>query len=70
MSKKLPISEYEVSAILDGNLDLWDFIPGTKNTYLDVLTEYYADEMPYGVAKARDGDPDQWIFERLDCQFA
>lgn len=66
---KLPISETEVRDILDGNLDLWDFIPGTKNTYLDVLTEFYADEMPYGVAKARTGDPDEWIYQRLDSQF-
>lgn len=29
--------------------------------------EYFvnAGEMPYGTAKARDGDPYQWIFDRL-----
>ena len=33
----------------------------------DRLYDYYVNngEMPYGVAKARDGDPDQWIYERL-----
>lgn len=32
------------------------------------LFDYYfnAGEMPYGVAKARDGDPYQWIFQRLE----
>ena len=32
------------------------------------LYSYFADsgEMPYGVMKARDGDPDQWIADRLD----
>ena len=31
----------------------------------DELMEYYADEMPYGVMKARDGMPDEWIIDRL-----
>ena len=33
----------------------------------DALYDYYSDngEMPYGVAKARDGDPYQWIGERF-----
>ena len=26
-------------------------------------------EMPYGVAKARTGDPDQWLFDRLDQEY-
>ena len=33
------------------------------------LYEYFAFEaceMPYGTAKARDGDPDVWILERLE----
>lgn len=31
------------------------------------LYEFWLTEMPYGTAKARTGDPDQWIFDRL-CQ--
>lgn len=33
------------------------------------LYEYYlsSGEMPYGVAKARTGDPYNWIAERLDA---
>mgnify|MGYP003322878176 CR=1 FL=1 len=27
----------------------------------DELMDYFADEMPYGVMKARDGDPCEWI---------
>jgi len=36
--------------------------------FFDALYEYYADsgEMPYGVQKARDGDPYEWITDRLD----
>jgi hypothetical protein len=35
----------------------------------DKLYEYFVFvvcEMPYGTAKARDGDPDVWILERLE----
>ena len=31
----------------------------------DELMDYYADEMPYGVQKARTGMPDEWIIDRL-----
>ncbi len=30
------------------------------------LYEYFLEDMPYGTAKARDGDPVQWITEHLD----
>ena len=30
------------------------------------LFEYYALEMPYGTAKARNGDPYEWIRRRLE----
>jgi hypothetical protein len=29
------------------------------------LLDYYSDEMPYGVAKCRTGEPDSWILDRL-----
>ena len=31
----------------------------------DELIDYFADEMPYGVKKARTGMPDEWIYEKL-----
>jgi len=31
----------------------------------DKIYEWYLPEMPYGTAKARDGDPDQWIYDHL-----
>jgi len=34
--------------------------------FFDALYEYYFDEMPYGVKKGRDGDPYEWITDRLD----
>lgn len=49
-----------VKAYKEGD-DLSDF-----PDFYDALFEYYFDEMPYGVAKARDGDPINWISDRLE----
>ena len=61
-------SEYdEVKAILTSNdvTDL-DQIEYGSEVYED-LYDYYANsgEMPYGVMKAREGTPDEWIIDRL-----
>ena len=46
-----------------------NFLAGNDldNDLYDALYDYYSDngEMPYGVAKARDGDPYQWISDRF-----
>lgn len=34
--------------------------------FFQALYDHYFDEMPYGVKKARDGDPYEWITDRLD----
>lgn len=36
--------------------------------HFDELFDYFcrSGEMPYGTAKARTGDPYQWIYDRLD----
>lgn len=41
---------------------------GELDDLYDQLYEYYLSigEMPYGTAKARDGDPYQWISDRLE----
>ena len=38
--------------------------------FFQALFDYYSDngEMPYGTQKARDGDPYQWISDRLDME--
>ena len=61
-------SEYdEVKKILDTNevTDLDQMEYGSE-VYED-LYDYYANsgEMPYGVMKAREGTPDEWIIDRL-----
>ena len=43
--------------------------PFYEHTSHDKLYEYFAFEvceMPYGVAKARTGTPDEWIMEKLE----
>ena len=61
-------SEYdEVKRILASNdvTDL-DQIEYGSEVYED-LYDYYANsgEMPYGIMKAREGDPDVWIVDRI-----
>ena len=61
-------SEYdEVKKILVSNdvTDL-DQIEYGSEVYED-LYDYYANsgEMPYGIMKAREGDPDVWIVDRI-----
>jgi hypothetical protein len=45
-----------------------DFAQGgdLDNDLFDALYDYYFDDMPYGVKKARDGDPYEWITQRFD----
>ncbi len=60
------MSEYDaVKKILDANdiTNLDDLEYGSQ--CFDELMDYYADEMPYGVQKARTGMPDEWIIDRL-----
>ena len=43
----------------------------TENEFDNVFEDLYnyflnSGEMPYGVAKARTGDPMNWVFEQLD----
>ena len=44
---------------------------GITDEMYDVLFDYYTEsgEMPYGTAKARDGDPMEWIEERVGEMF-
>ncbi len=47
-------------ALICGDVDIFD------SGYYDKLFDFYMPEMPYGVAKARTGDPDQWILNQLE----
>ncbi len=59
--------EYEeVKDILNkhGATSLDDIVYG--DPLFDELMDYFAEDMPYGVQKARTGMPDEWIVEHLD----
>jgi hypothetical protein len=63
----------EVQQILDRNKESYDAVLGGEDLitfgklYRELISYYMSNgEMPYGVAKARDGDPQQWIMDRLD----
>ena len=60
------MSEYDaVKKILDMNnvTDIEEIEYGGE--CFDDLMDYYTDEMPYGVKKARTGMPDEWIYDKL-----
>ena len=63
----------EVQKILDQNAESWQEVKNGEDLitfgklYRELLSYYMSNgEMPYGVVKARDGDPVQWIIDRLD----
>ena len=68
MIMKIQLSEYEtVKAILikhDAlNMDI-DQLDDEK--LLFDLYGHFQDQMPYGTQKARDGDPDEFIYDKLE----
>jgi hypothetical protein len=63
----------EVQKILDQNAESYQAVVAGEELitfgklYRELLSYYMSNgEMPYGVAKARDGDPETWIMDRLD----
>ena len=54
--------------------DVKDFTSGgaMSDHLFDALYDYYFEDMPYGVKKARDGDPYEWVADRFaaDMHFA
>lgn len=59
--------QIEFKEICTGEADYFDASRGLQ----DKLYEWYLDsgEMPYGIAKARTGDPDEWIQDRLEQEY-
>ena len=55
----------QIMKILRSNdiTDLDDIEYGSQ--CFDELMDHFADEMPYGVMKARTGMPDEWIYDKL-----
>ncbi len=64
MAKKLlPLTDDEVGLYLRGKLEI-------EGDVYQRLFEHYGEEIPYGIAKARTGDPYAWIERRLQEEFA
>lgn len=55
------IFEAELAQAKAGKLDAGVFI----ERHYDHLMDLYDSEMPYGIQKARDGDPYEWLARRL-----
>ena len=55
-----PEEQHQLRKVLDDRAELMDF-----DDLYEKLFDYFMSEMPYGTAKARTGDPDQWIVNRL-----
>ena len=60
------ISEYDkvIQILKKYNIRDLEEIEYGKDCF-DELLDYFADEIPYGVMKAREGTPDEWIFDKL-----
>lgn len=66
MNEQFNTEKDQVQAILNKhNITSIDDIEYGSPVF-DELFNFYADEMPYGIQKARTGMPDEWIYNRLD----
>ena len=65
---KKPLSEYDtVKEILIKHNALHLDIDQIDDTILmEDLYKHFQEEMPYGTQKARDGDPDEFIYDALE----
>ncbi len=66
------VEKEEVQKILDQNAESWQKVLAGEDLitfgklYRELVSYYMSNgEMPYGVAKAREGDPEEWIMDRL-----
>jgi hypothetical protein len=50
-----------LKAFVEGVVDLSSYSELEEKLY-----QYFADEMPYGIQKARTGDPDVWFMSKLE----
>lgn len=62
-----PWEQELVEDLMAGVLDMDDFM---DTSAYEKLYEYYDDEMPYSVKKARTQTPDEWILARLAVDIA
>jgi hypothetical protein len=63
--KLYPTQIEDLLAVRNGFASVADF----ENLYEDLFAHFMAD-MPYGTAKARDGDPVEWLDEKIGTMTA
>ncbi len=51
-----------LSLIIEGKSSFHNFF---DSSVYHKLFDFFSEEMPYGVAKCREGDPDIWILDRI-----
>jgi len=57
----------KILKITNGVDGIWNLINGEDNSLIyEQLYDYFHEDMPYGIQKARTGDPDEWISDRLN----
>ncbi len=61
---ELEVNDANIAAIINGRMDLYS----CKRIY-EHFYEKWMNDMPYGTAKGRDGDPVEWIFENLTSEY-
>jgi hypothetical protein len=64
-AKLTPLEIQEVNRFIEGADDTYEFI---STVTFEKLFEYFTTdtfEMPYNIAKAKTGEPDVWILDRL-----
>jgi len=63
LRKKLTPEEIKrIDSFVDSEGEEWDDLEGDL---YDKLMDFFADEMPYGVMKARTGDPMEWMYDKF-----
>jgi Zn finger protein HypA/HybF involved in hydrogenase expression len=55
-----PVEDQELEAFVKGETD------NLSQELVSVLTDYYSDEMPHEIQKARSGDPYEWLRNKLE----
>lgn len=69
LKQRGPLTVDEAADFVAGNLDMDDDLYERLYTYY-TSPQRGPDAMPYGTAKARTGDPQQWIYHQLTREYA
>ena len=65
MNKTLPEYDTVKQILIKHNALHLDIEQIDDTILMEDLYKHFQEDMPYGTQKARDGDPDEWIYDRL-----